>query len=120
MHIDANGNILVGNSGTTPSTTMDVFGSLTVQQDAQSNGGDVFFKDLPSGHDYNYQAVMVDTTNGKLYRMSSDDGWGGSLVEAQFGPRMGLVFTITLVMLVLELTTLKNHYMFMEKFPTKC
>ena len=78
MHIDANGNILVGNSGSTPSTTMDVSGSLTVQQDAQSNGGDVFFKNLPTGYNYNYQAVMVDTTDGKLYRMSSDDGWGGS------------------------------------------
>ena len=43
----------------------------------QNNGGDVFFKNLPSGYNYDYQSVMIDTTNGKLYRMSSADGWGG-------------------------------------------
>ena len=77
MHIEGNGNISVGNTGSSPSTTMDISGSLTVQEDAQNNGGDVFFKNLPSGYNYNYQAVMIDTTNGKLYRMTSHDGYGG-------------------------------------------
>ena len=51
-YIEGNGNISVGNTGS-PSTTMDIFGSLTVQEDAQSNGGDVFFKI--------YQMVIITT-----------------------------------------------------------
>ena len=79
MLIEGNGNISMGSSGASPSTTLDISGSLTVQEDNQNNGGNVFFKNLPIGnnYNYNYQSVMIDTTNGKLYRMSSADGWGG-------------------------------------------
>ena len=79
MLIEGNGNISMGSSGASPSTTLDISGSLTVQKDNQNNGGNVFFKNLPIGnnYNYNYQSVMIDTTNGKLYRMSSADGWGG-------------------------------------------
>ena len=77
MLIEGNGNISMGSSGASPSTTLDISGSLTVKEDNQNNGGDVFFKNLPVGNNYDYQSVMIDTTNGKLYRMSSADGWGG-------------------------------------------
>ena len=79
MLIEGNGNISMGSSGASPSTTLDISGSLTIQEDNQNNGGNVFFKNLPIGnnYNYNYQSVMIDTTNGKLYRMSSADGWGG-------------------------------------------
>ena len=79
MLIEGNGNISMGSSGASPSTTLDISGSLTVQKNNQNNGGNVFFKNLPIGnnYNYNYQSVMIDTTNGKLYRMSSADGWGG-------------------------------------------
>ena len=85
MHIEGNGNISVGNTGSSPSTTMDISGSLTVQEDAQNNGGDVFFKTY-HGKNYNYQVAMIDTTNGKLYRRFTMD-MAVILVVVQFGQK---------------------------------